>query len=78
MEGAPLSCWLAVWLLSTDVRLPARARVGLLSVDYLGHCLPARLAGLSGSLFCVFSVSRAGAVWAPCLPFLLFSFRLTC
>ena len=67
MEGAPLSCWFAVWMLSIDVRLPARARVGLLSVDYLGHCLPARLAGLSGSIFCVFCPVPAPSGRRACL-----------
>ena len=32
MEGALLSCWFAVWMLSIDVRIPARVRVGLFSV----------------------------------------------
>ena len=40
MEGAPLSCWFAVWMLSLAVRLPALARVGLFSVVVLvGACL---------------------------------------
>ena len=49
MERVPLNCWFVVWMLFIDVRLPARARVGVLFNCCSGCCLFARLAGLSGS-----------------------------
>ena len=39
-EGALLSCWFAVWILSIYVRIPARARVGFISVGvWVAACL---------------------------------------
>ena len=46
----------AVWMLSADVWLPVRARVGLFSFVWLGSRLLVLLAGLGGpSFLCVLS-----------------------
>ena len=53
MEGAPLSCWFAVWMLSIDVRLPARARGGCFQLLFL--LLLACASGRVKRFFYVFS-----------------------